>query len=468
MITKHVQIALTFAALTLVLSACVGCGGDDPVQPTPPPRITNFSAVPLDIMPGDSALLDYRISDADSSKIFPDGSRLSPTSDGDKWVKPTVPTTYWLVGYNSVGRDSATLRITMDGAVAEISEFGLTPSTMLIGDSTELNWETDRADSVVVDNGLGRLTPVDSGSLWLKPTATTTYRAIAYNDIGRDTVDVGVTVENPTSVITGNGAYYKGIMGSNTLIPTLDFRVEDALGAVMTLPWIQLTLTEGDGALTPDSLQGSGVVNYTFSGSVTHAVVQALVHDVDTTEAHLRTNAIVPGVGGQGQYVLFGDPYDAVLAFNGNPSSVDEDPFVWLNYAVYETTLGVVFLINDVNQSGTAEITEPAIGVILTSNFVGAKTADSIGIGSTIDEVRAVYGVADTTYLDTVQPVAQAFIYRDEGLTFYTDTLVDSTVFEMHVVEPDPGKRASGITSSGKTGLKGTSRAAAFRRFSRP
>ncbi|MCP4548447.1 MAG: hypothetical protein GY835_18475, partial [bacterium] len=243
-------------------------------------------------------------------------------------MKPSVPTTYWLVGYNSEGRDSATLRITMDGAVANISELNLSSSIILIGDSTRLNWKTERADSVVVDNGVGRLNPADSGSLWLTPASSAAYRAIAYNNIGRDTVDVTVTVENPTAVVAADGAYHKGTMGSGTLIPPLEFRAEDAQGGVLTLPWIHLALTDGDGALTPDSLQGIGTASYTFSGSQTTAVVQALVRDVDTTEAHLRTNAIVPGAGGQGQYVLFGDPYYAVLALNGNPSSIDEDPNV--------------------------------------------------------------------------------------------------------------------------------------------
>jgi len=468
MTRKYTQIAVSIVALTFVMSACLGCGGDDPVEPTPPPRITDFSAQPLDMMPGDSSLLNYSVSEADSSKIFPDGSRLSPTSDGDKWVKPTVPTTYWLVGYNSVGRDSATLRITMNGAVADISHLDVSPQMILIGDSVTLNWRTERADSIVVDNGLGRLTPVDSGSMELRPTVSTTYRAIAYNNIGRDTVIVAVSVEVPAGIVAGNGAYYKGIMGSNTLVPTLGFHVVDDQDLPLTLPWMHLSLTEGDGVLTPDSLRGMGAADYTFSGSMTHAVVQALVRDVDTTEVHLRTNAIVPGVGGQGQYVLFGDPYAVVLTFNGNPSSVDEDPNAWLNYAVYESTLGVVFIIYDENQSTTVEQTEPVWGVIFTSNFTGAKTADSIGIGSTIDEVRAVYGTADTTYFDTVQPVAQAFIYRDEGLTFYTDTTADSSVFELHVVEPDGGKKAPGAASGLDISSKSISRPAALTRFSRP
>ena len=467
MIRRILPIAVLSTALTVILAACMGCGGDDPVEPEPPPRITDFSAQPIDIMPGDSSLLAYSINDADSSKIFPDGSRLSPTSSGDKWVKPSVPTTYWLVAYNSEGRDSATLRVTMNGAIAEINHLGLTPLLFLTGDSTHLTWKTSRADSIVVDNGVGKLTPVDTGGLWLKPAVSTTYRAIAYNNIGRDTVIVAASVEVPVRVVAGNGAYYKGIMGSDSLEPTLGFHVEDAQGIPVTLPWIYLSLIEGDGDLTPDSLKGFEVANYDFSGSMTHAVVEAMVRDVDTTEVNIRTNAIVPGAGGQGQYVLFGDPYSAVLSLNGNPSSVDEDPNVWLNYAVYETTLGVVFLILDDNQSTTAEETEPVIGVIFTSNFTGAKTADSIGIGSTIDEVRAVYGIADTTYYDDQEPVAQAFIYRDEGLTFYTTVTGDSTVFELHVVEPDGGSRAPATTAGLKVPTKSAARLPVLRRFSR-
>ncbi len=466
MTKRHVHIAVLLTSSVCTLLALMSCGGGDPVEPKPLPRISNFSAQPLDIMPGDSSLLDYSTSGADSSKIFPDGSRLSPTSSGEKWVEPSVPTTYWLVGYNSTGRDSATLRITMDGAVAEISEFSLSPTVVLIGDSTKLTWQTQRADDLVVDNGIGRPMPVDSGGLWLWLSNSATYRAIAINSIGRDTAEASVTVENPTVVVADGGAYHKGTLGSSTLIPPLEFRVEDARGGVLTLPWIHLALTDGDGALTPDSLQGIGSASYTFSGSQTSAVVQALVRDVDTTEVHLRTNAIVPGVGGQGQYVLFGDPYAAVLALNGNPVKVDEHPDYWLLFADYEDILGVVFYIADDNQSHTADPTDPVIGVIFTANFTGAKTADSIGIGSAITDIRAVYGTADTTYLDTVAPVAQAFIYRDEGLTFFTTVSGDSSVVEMHVIEPSGKKSPTAAAGLGE-GSKVAPNSAALRRFSR-
>lgn len=464
--TRKIALSIVlFAFVTLVLAACEGCGGDDPVKPTPPPRVTNFAAAPPDIMPGDSSLLAYSINDADSSKIFPDGSRLSPTSSGNKWVKPSVPTTYWLVGFNSVGRDSATLRVTMDGAVANISQLDLIPTPILVGDSTKLEWQTERADSIVVNSGVGKLTPADSGGLWLKPTVSTDYRAIAYNGIGRDTVDFSAGVEVPAAVVAGNGAYYKGIMGSNTLVPTLDFRVEDADGNPLTLPWIHLSQTQGDGTLVPDSIQGSGPVDFTFSGTMTHAVVQAVLTGVDLAAANIRTNAIVPGPGGQGQYILFNDFYSAAKFLNGNPESIDEDPNVWLNYAVYETSLGVVFLVLDDNQSHSAEDTEPIIGVIFTSNFTGAKTSDSLGIGSTIDNFRAVYGVADTTYYDDQEPVAQAFIWRTEGISIFTTVTSDSTVFEMHIIEP-AGKKALALSSAAKTSASPAGWVGPYRRYS--
>ncbi len=430
---------LTVLLLVLISVWAIGCSDDDdPVRPTEPPEIAEFSATPSDITPGDSTLLSYRVLRADSLRMWPDGSKLTPPDENSFWVKPPMPTTYMLVAYNDNGVDSAILTVTMATVAPNIDIFHLSSEAFENGDSTTLTWKTSLADSLVIDNGIGRVIDTDSGQLVLKPVATTTYMAVAYNSVAQDTAMVTATVEAaPAAIEAVNGLYYKGVMGAADQDPTMLFRVLDDIGGVLLAPWIHFSVLEGDGDLLVDSTRpgGNGMANaqYTFSGDLGHADIRAMVRDVDTVDVQFRAKAIIPGDGGQGQYILFDDTYADIKNFNGEPADVAEDPRDWFNYIDYEAELGVVFLVWDTNLSHNAEIYEPVQGTIFTSNFTGARTADSIGIGSTISEVQAVYGDADSTWVDNTPPVAQVYVWK-QGLTFFT-LLGEEDVFEMHVVD---------------------------------
>ncbi|MEE8149614.1 MAG: hypothetical protein V3T75_04090, partial [candidate division Zixibacteria bacterium] len=79
------------------------------------------------------------------------------------------------------------------------------------------------------------------------------------------------------------------------------------------------------------------------------------------------------------------------------------------------------------------------------------KTKDSIGIGSTLNEIKAVYGQPDTVYFDAAPPPALGVVYRGEGLLFFIDTVTAGTVdtntaaFEIHmddfIANPAPVKK---------------------------
>ncbi len=76
--------------------------------------------------------------------------------------------------------------------------------------------------------------------------------------------------------------------------------------------------------------------------------------------------------------------------------------------------------------------------MILTSGYTG-KTKDSIGIGSTLNEIKAVYGQPDSIFFDAAQPPALGVVYGSEGLLFFIDTVTPGTVdtntaaFEIHM-----------------------------------
>ncbi|MGH8015616.1 MAG: hypothetical protein ACREBV_05450, partial [Candidatus Zixiibacteriota bacterium] len=158
---------------------------------------------------------------------------------------------------------------------------------------------------------------------------------------------------------------------------------------------------------------------------------------LDTVNVFLRANTLIPGVGGQGQYILFSELYFDVKNFNGDPASVDEDPAFWINYANYESALHVVFVIDDTNQDGLAQNIEEVLAILMTDGYTG-KTKDSIGIGSTYNELKAIYGPPDTVEYDPSPPPALVIVYDSLGLVFFTNTVVGNpvdtnvSVFEIH------------------------------------
>ncbi len=362
---------LSFVLLTLALSLlAVGCGDDDgPVEPGPPPNIQIFTAAPTDLPVGDSSQITYKVADADSVKLYPAGTKLTPADSGQTWVKPLVATTYILKAFNKDGRDSA---------------------------------------------------------------------------------DVLVTVQAPPASIEAiNGLYYKGVMGGDSQTPSLQFRALDAGGHPLVTPWMHFEIVTGDGTLSTDSAQvdrsGTATILYDFDGAMGHATIRAYVRDVDTVMVDVRASTIIPGPGGQAQYVLLDtDTYLDVKNFNGEPEGIVYSN--GLHYVEYVASLGLVIMVQDTAfPSDVLQDMEPVVGAILTTGFTGARTADSVGLGSTTAEFEAAYGTADTTYLDDqAPPPLQAYFYDPEGLVFFTSVPAGptATVQEMHVYYRPPGSPA--------------------------
>jgi hypothetical protein len=437
------KIVFPVAALAFVL--VLSCGDDDPVKPGQPPDITLFTADPGDIMPGDSSLVNYKALRADSLVLSPPGAKLTPSDSGSVYVKPATPTMYTLVAYNKDGVDSATLSIAMTGATAEIVSLSISEATIVRGDSALLSWNTLKADSLVIDNGIGKVGDPDSGSVFVKPLLSIVYTAVAYNVVP-DTATATLAVRVPTAVGAVNGLYYKGEMGSSTLSPAMEFAVVDGIGLPIPSQWLYFSTLEGDGALSQDSAlsdaAGLAPVSYEFSGALGHAVVRATAPGADSSESidvYVRANTLIPGIGGQGQYILFNDLYSVVKNFNGNPESVDEDPGYWLNYAVYEAALGVVFMVIDDNQNADADDDESVIGVIVNTVY-DKTTPEGIGIGATYPELVAAYGLPERSGFNQYYPLDTILFYDTRGLIFWCNRS-DTVVNEIHLVEPLPKRQ---------------------------
>jgi len=430
---RHQSSTLFLAIATL---CGLQCGGDKPVKPElQKPDITQFVATPADIVPGDSTLVTYAAVRADSLVLAPPGQKLSSASSGSLNLKPIVPVRYVLRAYNAAGQDSASAQITMS-ALAPVLTLGLSEDTIATGDSTILTYSAVRTDSVVLQ-GIGRLTPAASGTRVLKPAANVTYTAIACGVYGNDTASVTVRVEVPYEIQAPNGRYYKGTMGTSTLTPEMKFRIVDFSAATLYRPWLHFSATNGDGALSADSLRpsssGFASISYDLNGALGRATITATIPGFDTIRVEARASVLTPGSAGQGQYILFSDNYGIVKSLNGIPASVDVHPQFCILYANYESVKGVVVVLEDNPCDGVANDNEPVVGVIVNGSYAG-KTAEGIGIGSTHSQITAAYGQPDSVYLDQNPPPALTLEYWGLGMIFFCNPS-DSAAFEIHLTE---------------------------------
>ncbi|MEK7774717.1 MAG: hypothetical protein AAB305_02385 [Candidatus Zixiibacteriota bacterium] len=226
-----------------------------------------------------------------------------------------------------------------------------------------------------------------------------------------------------------NGLYYHAVMGSDSTYPATSLRIVDANSTVILNQWIQLQILEGDSALQSDSVftgaAGLARLRYTFNGPKGHAVIRALAPlGVDTVDVVLRANTIIPGDDGQGQYVRLTDNYKTVKALIGLPDAIATIPGALI--ADYELSQGVVIFMYDSKGTGRFYDTSSVAMIVLsTEQFPYAgKTRDSIGIGSSISDLRAIYGTADTIHYYTDPPQLPAIIveYRTPWIVFWCST----------------------------------------------
>ncbi|MFH2048846.1 MAG: hypothetical protein ABIJ12_05315 [bacterium] len=255
--------------------------------------------------------------------------------------------------------------------------------------------------------------------------------------------DKGNDPVNPANkIITLNGVYYKGTMGSNILDKKLQFAVTDSDGKYIPDQQIQLAQFDGDGTIPRSAMTDStGIAEFEYEFSGTESVARILLQ-VDTIrlEIHIRADALIPGAGGQASYVLLSDRYSGVKNYLGEPASVDIVPGDHqIIYANYENALGVVVMLYDQDLDKTVYDTSSVYGVIVNTKYdVMTPTTPPIGIGSTLDDLRSAYGAPDTIFHEDPRP-ATVVRYSSLPGVFYchwqfgmTDTLIE----EIHFIDP--------------------------------
>ncbi|MFC1829702.1 hypothetical protein ACFL0O_08825, partial [Thermodesulfobacteriota bacterium] len=160
---------------------------------SPPPEV-NFSADPQSIVHGESSILTWNSTYADSCAIEPGVGSVDV--NGSIQVSPTETTTYTITATGAGGTASANVTVTViHFPTVDISA---NPETILAGESSTLTWHTANADSCVIEPGIGS---VDlTGSIEVSPTVTTTYTITATGPDGTVSDNITVTVLQPPTI----------------------------------------------------------------------------------------------------------------------------------------------------------------------------------------------------------------------------------------------------------------------------
>lgn len=159
--------------------------------------IQRFNANPIRVQPGGTSVLSWQVLNADDVEIS--GIGKVNNQGGTAQVNPRETTTYRITARNRTSEATDTVTVTVEQVVTpqvRIIAFRAAPADIRFGESSNLVWETENADTVTID-GIGTVRP--SGTATVSPKETTTYRITATNRGGSVNATATITVLRPAA-----------------------------------------------------------------------------------------------------------------------------------------------------------------------------------------------------------------------------------------------------------------------------
>lgn len=216
-------VAVTPTGTTEYILTAKGPGGTSEarttVSVTIPAPTAALHATPATIAPGGSSRLSWSTTNADSCSIMPDVGAID--CNGSISVTPTAATNYILTATGPGGTTTADTAVAVEEPQPTVV-ISASPTSIALGESTLLSWESKKVTSVHIDQGIGTVTL--TGSKSVAPTATTTYTITGSGTEG--TVSSTVTVQvagNPAPQPEGSfGAQYNNLVPADATVATYD------------------------------------------------------------------------------------------------------------------------------------------------------------------------------------------------------------------------------------------------------
>ena len=170
---------------------------------------------------------------------------------------------------------------TCEVPVASCDAFTAAPTVIQKGQSSNLTWSTTNATRVVIDNGIGEVTPIASGTRSVSPLATTTYTLTAYGTGDqKHTCTATVTVKDiPVETLPKCEAF--------TATPT----TTAVGGGTVNLAWATKDATSVSISPTIGSVATTGTTSVSISTTTTYTLTAS---NVDGEKDTCAVTIVVP------------------------------------------------------------------------------------------------------------------------------------------------------------------------------
>ncbi|MFL6284645.1 MAG: hypothetical protein ACJ74Q_15975 [Pyrinomonadaceae bacterium] len=235
------------------------------VEVSQPPTINSFAGSTNSLQDGQTATLQWDVSDASSVTI--DGAAVSPTA-GTLTVTPNTTHTYTIIATGGgcspqVRQATFTINVT---SCPSINLFDANPTTIYPGGSSTIRWDVNGAVGVTI-NG----TPVAaSGNMTVSPGGTTSYRLIAQSASGGCDIEQTITVTVsacPAPQVTSFTASPSSVTAGGNQMVRLSWSVSDPSGTGLTV-----SISPGVGSFAAasgfvDITQPSSTTDYTLTAT---------------------------------------------------------------------------------------------------------------------------------------------------------------------------------------------------------
>lgn len=316
------------------------------------PMVKDFSATPQTVAPGESVTLNWEASNSTGVTID-NGIGAQPTM-GSVVVMPQQTTVYTLTASGPGGSAIASVTVTVVPAGdPEITRFDATPMTIPPGGQAELNWDTNNASSVSIDNGIGARAA--KGTELVSPAATTKYTLTAFGNNIMVTRDVTVVVTAPNDPVI------------------LTFTAQPAAilsGGSTTLSWSTQNVTSVD----IDNGAGNGLP---ADGSV---MVSPMITTTYTLTAHGPSSTIM----GTAVVTVMAAP-PMIASFTAQPASITTGQMSTLSWST--TNADTVMIDNGVGAqpvNGSVQVS-PAVTTqyMLTAVGPGGSVTSQVSVSVT-------------------------------------------------------------------------------------
>ncbi len=168
--------------------------------PVQPQTITTFTALPTNIVAGQSSTISWATANASQVKL----NNVVVAASGSTQVSPAVTTTYTLLVSGSLPDISQTVGVTVVPAPQTITSFTISPLVITAGGTVLISWATTGSTAVRLNGTL----VAASGSTTATPAVNTSYTLLVSGsapDISR-VINVTVTPTPPAPTITNFAA----------------------------------------------------------------------------------------------------------------------------------------------------------------------------------------------------------------------------------------------------------------------